>query len=83
MSILDDESQIENEYLFSLLRPLINDVELRLMNEQMILINQIQELRVKNEELEAKIYGLEHRLKQQESRQYVLTEVKSDPYYNF
>lgn len=78
MSILDDASQIEGEYLFSLLRPLINDVELRLQNEQLILMNQVQDLRSKNDELEAKIYALEYRLKQQESRGYILTEVKSD-----
>lgn len=81
MSILDDASQIENEYLISLLRPLINDIELRLRDEQMDLINQICALRSKNDELEAKIYGLEHRLKQQESRQYILTEVNSESYY--
>lgn len=81
MSLLDDESQIESEYLFSLLRPLINDIELRLMNEQMVLRSQIQDLSVKNDELEAKIYSLEYRLKQQESRQYILTEIKSESYY--
>lgn len=81
MSILDDASQIEGEYLVSLLRPLINDVELRLRNEQYDLINQICALRSKNDELEAKMYSLEYRLKQQESRQYILSEVKSDSYY--
>lgn len=81
MSILDDESQIENEYLVSLLRPLINDIEFRLRNEQLILINQVQDLKTKNDELEAKIYGLEYRLKQQESRQYILTEIKPDSCY--
>ena len=74
MSILDDASQIEGEYLVSLLKPLINDIELRLINEQMSLRSQIDELK-------AKIFGLEHRRKQQESRQYILSEVKSDSYY--
>lgn len=74
MSILDDASQIEGEYLVSLLRPLINDIELRLINEQMSLRSQIDELK-------AKMHSLEYRLKQQESRQYILSEVKSDSYY--
>ena len=74
MSLLDDAPQIEGEYLVSLLKPLINDIELRLINEQMSLRNQIDELK-------AKMHSLEYRLKQQESRQYILSEVKSDSYY--
>ena len=74
MSLLDDASQIEGEYLVSLLKPLINDIELRLINEQMSLRSQIDELK-------AKMHSLEYRLKQQESRQYILSEVKSDSYY--
>ena len=81
MSLLDDAPQIESEYLVSLLKPLINDIELRLINEQMSLRSQIQDLGVKIDELKAKMHSLEYRLKQQESRQYILSEFKSDSYY--
>lgn len=81
MSLLDDAPQIESEYLVSLLKPLINDIELRLINKQMSLRSQIQDLGVKIDELKAQMHSLEYRLKQQESRQYILSEVKSDSYY--